>query len=133
MRFSCVLATGLLLAACGGDDGGGSNGATWDDTVATFANARCDWNNTCDGRSDATCANETIGVLTSQTKPELSEAEITQCIACLQAYTDAYDADTDPCVTTATSSQAQAIQAACGPDPCIDVHDLPGSELPAGG
>ena len=114
----------IVLAAC--SDGGVSTHQSWDDALATFADAHCRWNATCQGYSpDPMCPSYVAEVMNTDTKPELDAAAQARCIACMQAYTDAYGADTTPCVGTMTYDQAQAAHAACAPDYCPELHDLP--------
>ncbi len=56
-----------LALSAGCTDGGvsGDPQAGWDDTVAAFADARCEWNWTCANRQDSQCVVSTTGLLAS--------------------------------------------------------------------
>jgi hypothetical protein len=116
----------VVLVACGG---GVSEHppASWDDTVAQFAEAWCNWNYTCNARQDTGCVMETTGVMTMQTKPELTPAQQDICVNCMAAWTDVLAADTDPCTSMLTFDQMQTTMQACASANCIENHDLPGS------
>src|SRR4051812_15787427 len=90
----------VIVAACGGGVSSDPK-AAWDETVAAFASAHCTWNDTCN-QTKAGCLNETTQILTTS-KPEVDAA---RCIACMDAWIDAYTADTTPvCKAVLTSQQ----------------------------
>lgn len=125
-----AIALVIALVAC--TNGGVSSHESWDDALAAFADAHCRWNTACQGYSpDPGCAGEVEHVMNTETKPMLDAAGQDRCAACMQAYTEAYDADTSPCVNAMTYDQAQAAHAACAPDDCPEIHDLPDHTIAA--
>jgi hypothetical protein len=120
----------LLLAVAACTDGGVSSdphNMDWDTTLDAFAQAHCDWNFTCDARHDATCTDEVKGIMNDQTRPELAAGQEDACVACMQAWTAAYQADTSPCSSALTFDQSHAITMACMAANCVENHDLPGT------
>ena len=74
MRLIVVIA---MLVAC--SDAGVSSHQSWDDALATFADAHCRWNTTCqDYPPDPGCPGEVAHVMNTETKPALDPSPILQ-------------------------------------------------------
>ena len=126
-KYLLVLFT---VAAC--TDGGVSShppaGMSWNDALEAFAAAHCQWNYDCDGRHDDGCPDEVLLIMNQSTKPELAPGTEDDCIACMQAWTTAYDTDTMPtCTHSLSFEQSQSISMACAVTNCVENHDLPGT------
>jgi hypothetical protein len=111
----------LVFAACSDEPL-----PSWDDAVSQFASAHCTWNASCNDPTLMSCEANTRSVLSDQTRPELGANE-NACIACLVAWTKAYDASTVPCMFAVPPAEAAKVHDACKTVNCVASHPLPGT------
>jgi hypothetical protein len=94
-----VLALGLGVAACGGDDDGGSNYETQGDVVEAFSAAFCEVAARCEQLPDGTSESECVDLITSgvcgeedatcdEPITEADQPELDKLEACLDAIDD---------------------------------------------
>src|SRR4051812_49026683 len=118
----------FMMSACAGVASNPPDPHAWENALDAFATAHCAWNYNCDNRHDEACVAGVDLIMGNQTKPELAPGTEDDCIACMQAWTAVYEADTSPvCSHTLTFDQSQQIQMACMVANCVENHDLPGT------